>query len=154
MSRREVWFGRIVMTGVVINLIVATPILIAPAWALSLISAPHPEPIIYARLVGLLIILLSLFYLPAALDPGRYRMVAWIAVLARMAAAVFFVAAALALDARGLYLPALLDFSFFLAQGVLLVRAWRRGGRPAAWVIGAPDLASKPATEGDRRALA
>lgn len=152
MSRREVWSCRIVMTGVVINLIVATPILIAPAWALSLISAPQPEPIIYARLVGLLIILLSLFYLPAALDPGRYRLVAWIAVLARLAAAVFFVAAALALDARALYLLALLDFSFFLAQGVLLVGGLAEG-RPTGGLVDRPaDLARKSAKEGARRA--
>lgn len=151
MSRREVWSCRIVMTGVVINLIVATPILIAPAWALSLISAPQPEPIIYARLVGLLIILLSLFYLPAALDPGRYRLVAWLAVLARLAAAVFFVAAALALDARALYLLALLDFSFFLAQGVLL--AGPAEGRPTGGLVDRPaDLARTSAKEGARRA--
>lgn len=121
MSRREVWFGRIVIAGVVINLIAAIPILIAPAWSLSVVSIPQPEPMIYARLVGFLVILLSLFYLPAALDPDRYRAVAWLAELARLAAALFFVAAARALDERALYWLALLDFSFFLAPGVLLV---------------------------------
>ena len=38
----------------------------------------------------LLLILLSVFYMPAAIDPDRYRTIAWLAVAARLAGVLFF----------------------------------------------------------------
>lgn len=39
---------------------------------------------------GLLLTLLSLFYIPAAINPDRYRANAWLAVIARCAGGLFF----------------------------------------------------------------
>jgi hypothetical protein len=132
MNHFKNWFCRVLEVGIAVNLALAVPVLIAPAWTLSLVSIPPPEPLLYARFAGLLVILLSMAYLPAALDPDRYRAVAWFAVLSRAAAATFFVTTAICLDERVFYLPALVDVTFLLAQSVPLVLGVKLERRPQA----------------------
>ena len=57
---------------------------------LALSHLPVPDPIMWTRFAALLLLLLSAFYVPAALDPARYRTVAVMAVAARGAGAAFF----------------------------------------------------------------
>ena len=57
---------------------------------------PSNDPLIWPRFAALLLILLSAFYIPAAVDPSRYRASAWLAVLARFAGALFFLPQAFA----------------------------------------------------------
>ena len=130
MNSFRVWFCRIMKAGIAANMILAVPALIAPAWALSLFAVPQPDPLVYARFAAFLVILLSIFYVPAALDPDHYRVVAWIAVLARMCAAIFVSLAAIGLREPVFYLPALLDSSFFVLQGITLALHARQQHRP------------------------
>lgn len=155
MSQPRTLFCRILKVGIGVNMLLAVPALIAPAWALSIFSIPQPGPLVYAQFAAFLVILLSIFYVPAALDPDRYRLVAWLTVLARMAAAIFFTTAAIWLGERVFFLPALLDFSFSLAQGIPLILWVRADNRPqspkhtAMGLLGRSDSAAKQAQEAD-----
>jgi hypothetical protein len=86
------WFQRVMWVGITANLAFAIPLLIDPAFTLSKIGVPAAAPLIWPRLAGLLMIVLNAFYMPAASDPVRYRLIAWLAVGSRFAGAVFFVA--------------------------------------------------------------
>ena len=66
-------------------------------------------------IVGLLV-LLSAFYIPAAVDPQRHRAVAWLAVLARLAGVAFFVG----LQPREYHLFGYFDLTFFVPEAALL----------------------------------
>ena len=79
------WFMRVTWLGIVANLGLALPTLFAPLRMVALTGLPTPDPLLWLRFSALLLVLLSAFYVPAALDPRRYRLVAWLAVLARLA---------------------------------------------------------------------
>jgi len=90
-SAAETWFKRVLWLGVIANLGLAVPTLVAPAQMMALSNFPPATPLVWPRFAALLLILLSVFYMPAGLDPNRYRVVAWIAVMARLAGVIFFV---------------------------------------------------------------
>src|SRR5207244_4328552 len=79
---------------------------------------PSNDPLIWPRFAALLLILLSAFYVPAAVDPSRYRASAWLAVLARFAGALFFLPQRYV--AFGLF-----DLGFGVVEGLLLLLAVR-----------------------------
>jgi hypothetical protein len=118
------WFGRVVWVGAAANVLLALPAFFATAAFLEFAVGPYeqvapgPDPLVWPRFAALLLVLLSLFYLPAAIDPARYRASAWLAVLARFAGAAFFLPQRYL--AFGLY-----DLSFGVVQGVLLLLAVR-----------------------------
>jgi hypothetical protein len=71
------------------------------------------------RFAGLLLILLSAFYAPAAIDPDRYRANAWLAVVSRLAGVVFFIG-------DPVYrMLGLFDLLFLVPEAVLLFIATR-----------------------------
>ena len=120
MNKSGVWFGRVVWLGIVVNLALAVPVLFAPAQVLALFSLPAATPAMWPSFAALLLILLSLFYIPAAINPIYYRSVAWLAVLARLTGAVFF-----CVFNRDYVTFGLLDFAFFVPEAILLTLALR-----------------------------
>ena len=75
------------------------------------------------RFSGWLLLLLSLFYAPAALDPQRFLTAARLAVVARFAGAVFFLGQIFFFDLPRAYLPfGLTDLVFGVVQALLLSR--------------------------------
>ena len=130
------WFKRVLWVGILGNFALAVPTLVAPERTLALSSFPPATPIVWAQFAGLLLILLSIFYMPAGLDLDRFLPVAWLAVGARLAGVVFFVGFQAAI-----YHPlGYFDFAFFVPEGILLVLATRSStvsaGTPApkgAW---------------------
>lgn len=114
------WFKRIVLLGVVVNLGLAIPTMIVPETMLSLFSLPLAVPVIWVQFSANLLILLSLFYIPAALDPFRYQASAWLAVFSRVAGVVFFLT-----QAKIYLLFGFLDLSFAIPEGLLLILAYR-----------------------------
>jgi hypothetical protein len=84
------WFSRVMWVGIAANLALAIPTLIAPAQLIDLVGLPPASPVLWPRFAALLLILLSLFYVPAGIDPVRFRAIAWLAVLSRLAGVVFF----------------------------------------------------------------
>jgi hypothetical protein len=81
---------------------------------------------------ALLLILLSAFYVPAALNPNKYRLVAWMAVGARLAGVIFF----LGFQPREYNFFGYFDFVFFVPE-VLLLAALARGDARRSQLAGA-----------------
>jgi len=115
------WFSRVVWLGIAANLGLAIPTLLMPARMLAMSNLPITEPLLWTQFAALLLILLSVFYVPAALDPRRYRLVAWISVLARLAGVVFFVL----FQPREYHLFGYFDLVFFVPEAALLMAAGR-----------------------------
>src|SRR5262245_41871265 len=117
------WFGRVVWLGIIANCALAVPTLFAPEAMLRLSRLPAAEPLLWPQFAALLLILLSIFYAPAAVDPVRYRATAWSAVGSRLAGVIFF----------GFFQPAayrmmgIFDLVFLIPEGVLLTIAQRAG---------------------------
>ena len=84
------WFSRVVWLGIAANVVLALPTIAAPDQVIAMTGLPTVTPNLWARFAGLLLILLSAFYAPAAIDPDRYRANAWLAVVSRLVGVVFF----------------------------------------------------------------
>lgn len=84
------WFRRVLWIGIAANLASAIPSVLAPAFMLRLFGFPEVTPVMWPQFAALLLVLLSLFYMPAAIDANRYRVIAWLAVGGRLTGAVFF----------------------------------------------------------------
>ena len=115
------WFSRVVWIGIAANLALAVPTLLMPAQMLAFSRLPIAEPLLWTQFAALLLILLSAFYVPAALDPRRYLLVAWMSVLARLAGVVFFVL----FQPREYHLFGYFDLLFFVPEAALLAAAGR-----------------------------
>lgn len=89
----SVWIARHTMLlwlGVILNAILVVALLIDPRWVLDLVGIPLQE-LVWARASGGLLMIITVFYIPAALDFGRYRTNAYLAVFpSRTFGAVFF----------------------------------------------------------------
>lgn len=84
------WFPHAAGLGIAGNVALALPLLVAPAWTLGLFGLPVPDTLVWTRLSGLLVILLSALYLPAVCMPEKLGAFCWLLVAARAAAAGFF----------------------------------------------------------------
>lgn len=115
-THAERWFRRLLWLGIAANLASAVPSVLAPAAMLRLFRFPEVTPVMWAQFAALLLVLLSLFYMPAAIDPRRYRVIAWLAVGARLAGVVFF----LGFQPKEYHQFGYFDLAFFVPQAVLL----------------------------------
>jgi hypothetical protein len=102
--------------GIAANLALAVPTLVAPERMAPLTGLALPVPIVWLRFSALLLILLSAFYMPAAMNPDRYRTFAWLAVAARLAGVVFFVG----FQPREYHMLGYFDLVFFVPEALLL----------------------------------
>ena len=125
-STAETWFRRVLWLGIVANLALAIPTLAAPEMMIAFSRLPPATPILWPRFAGLLLILLSIFYMPAAVDPRRYRVVAWLAVGSRLAGVIFFVG----FQAPEYHTLGYFDLVFFIPEIALLL-AMSQGGAAA-----------------------
>jgi hypothetical protein len=89
--RAQMWFKRVMWLGIIANFALAVPTLLAPERMLEFVGLPAATPLLWPRFAALLLILLSLFYMPAGIDPVRYRLVALLTLVSRLAGVVFFV---------------------------------------------------------------
>jgi hypothetical protein len=119
------WFKRMMWLGIFANLALALPTIAAPGLLIDMAGLPTATPELWPRFAGLLLVLLSIFYTPAATDIDRYRVVCWFALLSRLAGVLFF-----AVEGPPYLLFGLFDLVFLVPQGILLLIAVR--GTPAA----------------------
>jgi hypothetical protein len=133
------WFRRVVWLGIVANLALALPTIAAPDQVVALSGLPTVTPHLWARFAGLLLILLSAFYAPAAIDPDRYRANAWLAVVSRLAGVVFF------MGEPTYRLLGFFDLVFLVPEATLLFIA-TRGEPPSPQVIAAKAMTGVPAS--------
>jgi|GEM_PF-543677 len=121
MHRYTVWFRRALWLGIIADWLLGIPTIFAPRIVLGLLGLrPTGDPV-WTAFAALLVVLLSLFYIPGASKPHRYRLNAWFAVLARPPGVLFFL-----VFLPGAYpLFGLLDLVLFLIQFPLLLKALR-----------------------------
>lgn len=121
------WFGRVVWIGIVVNIFFVIPLCFFPEKLLSLLNMQIPVPIIWVRAAGLLLLEISILYIPGAIDPYRYKATAWMSVLVtRGGGASFFIIAVLFFNQElGFLTIALVDLFFGLIEGILLFLAMR-----------------------------
>jgi hypothetical protein len=115
-----VWFSRVVWVGIVANCLLAIPTLLMPGPIMALFALPLASPLLWPSFAALLLLLLSAFYVPAALHPMRYLPVAWLSVFARLAGVVFF-----CIFNRDYTQFGLFDLAFFIPEAALLTLAVR-----------------------------
>jgi hypothetical protein len=92
-STVSIWILRhtiLVWFGIFLNSLFIIPLLFFPRWMLDLFGIPLDQ-LIWARESAGLLMIISVFYVPAAIDFGRYRANAYIAVFpSRTFGATFF----------------------------------------------------------------
>jgi hypothetical protein len=115
------WFQRVVWVGIASNLLLAIPTLLVPAQTMARSGIPAASPLLWPQFAALLLILLSIFYVPAAIDFARYRITAWSTVGSRLAGVIFFVG----FQPREYHMLGYFDLVFFIPEAVLLTLAFR-----------------------------
>ena len=105
------WIARhslLVWLGIVLNLFFVFMLLIDPAMLLSLFKIPA-DGSIWPRFAGLLLLIITIFYIPATIDLERYRVIAWMAVFpSRSFGAIFFFLAVFVFDQPSGFIAAIL----------------------------------------------
>ena len=122
------WFMRVLWLGIVVNLGLAIATMALPAMLLRLNHLPQADPLMWPQFSALLLILLSIFYMPAGIDPDRYRFNAWMAVASRLVGVVFFLVFQLPIY-RNL---GMVDLVFFIPEAILLTIAVKSSEAAAA----------------------
>lgn len=122
MNKYAIWFRRVVLLGVLVNVFFALPGIFMPNAVIGFVGGTPAIYPLWPAFASLLLVLLSMFYIPAALDPFRYRPIAWLTVAARFAGVWFFL-----LFYAQYRLFGYLDLVFGVAAGVLLVLTYRLG---------------------------
>ena len=116
------WFGAAMWLGIIADWVLGIPGIFWPNATLALAGQPLAlETPIWPAFASLLLFLISLFYIPGAIDPYRYRATAILSVLARPPGVLFF------LLLWPNHYPAFgyLDLAMFLIQAPLLYLALR-----------------------------
>ena len=85
------WFKRVVWLGVILNMFFALPALFTPNFVLSSLGLTGEYSTVWLQNAGMLVFSVSLFYIPAAIEPVRFATYAWILVFARFIAGAFWI---------------------------------------------------------------
>jgi hypothetical protein len=67
------WFGRVVWIGITVNLLFVIPCFFFPETMRDLLGLTKPNSIIWVRTYGILLFVISIIYIPSALNPLRYH---------------------------------------------------------------------------------
>ncbi|AWI62394.1 hypothetical protein [Sinorhizobium fredii] len=112
----------LVWIGILLNFAFVVPLVFWPHWILDLFDVPAQQ-LIWPRFSGLLLGILSIFYIPATFDIDRYRIFAWLAVFpSRTFGSVFFFLAVFAFGQPvGFLAGVLLDGSIGIASLICLL---------------------------------
>lgn len=128
-NKYAIWFGRVVWLGVIANYTFVIPTLIWPERVLAFLNLDPTNTPIWVRAAIYLLGQLSLFYIPAAINPYRYRANAYLSIFSRLAGTVFFWAAVLFFGYPWAYVMpfGIVDLVFAIPQAILLYLAYKTG---------------------------
>jgi len=129
MNRYVTWFNRAVLVGVVINIFgMALPFIFAPQWYLDWLGLPGGGgSVIWMRQAGLLLLFVSILYVPGGSDPFRYRWNAKFAVLVRMAIGLYWLWLVYVEGQTRAFLRfGILDCTYAAFNGILLWQVLRK----------------------------
>lgn len=117
-DRALIWFRRVMWLGIAQNVALGLPGIFWPETVLLIARQRPTDDPIWAAFASLTLIMLSLMYIPGAIDAFRYRITAILSVAARSAGVLFFF-----ILYPGLYpLFGAIDLVFFILQAPLLRR--------------------------------
>jgi hypothetical protein len=126
------WYAPAVWLGVLANILgFVVPVFLAPGWLLRRLHLPYmPYQDVWLRDAALLLLFLSITYLPSATDPLRYKVNAIVGAVGRLVFSLFWIWPVLFAGApRGFLVVGALDGAIGLIQGVLLYRLLREEER-------------------------
>ena len=113
------WFSRVVWLGIVFNLFFIAMQVFAPDFVNVGVGLTPGFPTVWNRAHGMMVLALSILYIPAARDPLRYPGYSWLLVVSRMLASIFWAwCVSSGQGSFGSYLAT--DGAFCVVQAVLL----------------------------------
>jgi hypothetical protein len=125
-NKYETWLRRIILLGVVVNIINGLIFIFAPTWYFNLLGfPPEPEPQVWVRHTGNILITIALTYIQAALNPLRNVLLLAAALFARFLGVVFFVVIMIWLETWVYWPIVVLDGFFLIVPLILFIRAFR-----------------------------
>jgi hypothetical protein len=126
------WFGRVVWLGIIVNMFFVISCFFFPEKMCALLHLKQPDPIIWVRTSGMLLFIISIFYIPAAMDPFRYRATAIMHIIpSRACGSSFFLYSVLVRgQEKGFLSIALVDLFFGVVSAILLYLAFKVGQEP------------------------
>jgi hypothetical protein len=138
------WYKRVTWFGIFLNSTFIFPLLFAPRFALDILGI-NVDPLIFARIPGMLLLWISVFYIPAALDLKKYRVYAWLAMFpSRIGGATFFFCAVFIFGFPMGYLPiAIVDATILLMQLFIMTKIRRVENPPANFISPPPSKSGK-----------
>ena len=90
MNSAATWFRRFLWIGILQDVLMGMPAVFAPNWLLETLGQRPTQDPIWTSFAGLLVLALGMLYIPAAIDPYRYTLTAWLATIARTFGVFFF----------------------------------------------------------------
>ena len=85
------WFRRVIWIGLALNLVFALPALLAPRALNAYLGLPMGAEYPWLNNTGMLLLGVSLFYLPAAVSPARWFAYSWLCAASRLIAVIFWI---------------------------------------------------------------
>ena len=114
-----IWFSRVVYLGIILNLFFVALQVFAPGSVNVNVGLMPGFPTVWNRAHGLMVLGLSILYIPAARNPLRYAGYSWMVVLSRFIASAFWVWCIYSgQGAFGSFLA--MDAAFFIVEAALL----------------------------------
>jgi hypothetical protein len=117
----------VVWIGILLNLSYCVPLLVVPIKTMTLFGITVDTSTFWPRLVGGLLILISVFYVPMTFDIDRHRIFAWLSIFpSRSFGATYLFTAVLVFGySAGFLVPALIDGGIAIASLVCMIRIVR-----------------------------
>src|SRR5689334_2976691 len=127
------WFQRFIWLGILMNMVFAMPALFAPALLTSMLGMPPQLSDPWLENAGMLLVGISLFYMPSGFNAPKYVVHSWLCVLSRLVAVAFWIYLINTSNQAQVFVPMLLgDLGMFLILGILLYLGSAPANRPFA----------------------
>lgn len=131
------WFRRLVWLGFVLNLVFVIPSLLIPRTFETWFDFGVTNTVHWLQNVGLLLLMVTLLYLPVARDPFRYLFVTFLIVAGRFAAGLLFLIGVLYMNyPQGMWILAITDLVLSSLQAIAWFFALRDGDPKAGFQHG------------------
>ena len=123
MENLKKWSSRIIWAGIVANMLFVIPLIFATEFLFELFKL-QKDRVIWAQFSGVLLFILSVYYIPAAINIDRYRANAWFhCIPSRACGVLFFSIYVFFLGAEpGFIAGAILDAVFGLSLLIVLLK--------------------------------
>ncbi|MEF9341760.1 hypothetical protein V4889_11280 [Ralstonia solanacearum species complex bacterium KE101] len=134
------WYQRFIWIGIAINLVFAIPALFWPDFLNATFGLPTQATYPWLQNTGMLLVGISLFYAPAGIHALKYPVYAWLCVLSRLIAVVFWIYLINTSGYPEAFRPLMYsDGAMFLILGGLLYGAMPSDQRPWALIVAGLD---------------